>query len=283
MERNLKSLKNFIPLGGALLGIVLTTPPILAQTKTVQHPISDFVDQQGTYCYTDGLGSPCLLFTPPIQNFIGWTNIDYKTQPQQGPLCASVDYAGLANKWLIPQGVDLETQTAGQITETQLPDGRGEVYVRLHTSNALAWVVYGTGSNNSGSCDFEKGPLAFGYRAPTLLLEPKIQPALADSFVTFKFTNAHFGDPLPDMIQLLFFPLPGQQVIAYSAVVTATGSLWSQPPQGSTQQGVETGTGKLKITQRGLLQIPSNSPSFKNDDTFPVELINLIPIQGGRK
>ncbi len=86
-------------------------------------PISDFVSMQGTFCFPDGSGG-CIIFVPPVANFIG------ESAPATNR-CASVDYAGLTNA-VVPLG----TKTDGTIIERPLADGRAEVTVVLHTTNA---------------------------------------------------------------------------------------------------------------------------------------------------
>lgn len=75
-----KYLRSVVEIIWAVLGLVLL--PTLASATTTKQPISDFVDAQGT----------TFVFVPPVADFIGFTNIVEN-------LCASVDYAGLANEF----------------------------------------------------------------------------------------------------------------------------------------------------------------------------------------
>jgi hypothetical protein len=128
---------------------------------------------------------------PPIKNFIGWGD-------PAANLNASVDYAGLADDVL---GGSLGTEFEGKVTERPLPDDRAEVTVHLETENALTFVVEGS--------DFNVEPL-FGERVAE---DETIQnPVLGESILELVFINKKLGDPLPDLIQLVFFPEEGQEV-----------------------------------------------------------------------
>ena len=191
----------------AVLSLILFVPLTFGQTT--RRPISDFVQAQGTFCIDDGSGG-CLLFIPPVRNFVGWGD----TTSSMG---VSVDYAGLANACF---GNAFGTKTTGTVTERALPDGRAEVTVLLFTKNALTWVVQ--------PLDFVNGPVAFGHRwnatSPTCVLDGT-PPALGNSFLETKFINTAPGVPLPDLLQLIFFPNPGQQLTEYVFQAQATGTL----------------------------------------------------------
>jgi hypothetical protein len=199
-----------------VLAAVLLAPLALAQTT--QRPIADFVQAQGTFCFPNGSGG-CLLFVPPVPNFVGWGD-------QAGNLGASVDYAGLANACF---GNAFGTTMSGVITERSLSNGRAEDTVLLFTKNALTWVV---GPFNR-IIDFVKGPVVFGARwdtnSPVCTLNGA-SPALGNSFLHIKFTNTAPGAPLPDLIQLLFSPASGQGLIEYTFQANATGPLANGAP-----------------------------------------------------
>jgi hypothetical protein len=203
-----------------------------------QRPIEDFVNAQGTYCIDDG-GGGCYLFVPPVANFIGWTD-------SAREIAASVDYAGLANAWA---GYAFDTETTGTVTERPLPDGRAEVHVRLHTTNALSWVVDGFDFN---------GPLLFGHRAPDV--QAGAEPALGESFLHVRFINTAPGAPLPDLIQLFVAPEEGQELEFISFYARANGPLADGTP------------GRLQVVQTGLLMTGFQGAVA---DGFPVESIIL--------
>jgi len=214
-----------------VLGSMLPAAALYAQPGTTRRPISDFVSAQGTFCWPDGSG--CLLFVPPIPNFIAWGDSDFTK-------CVSVDYAGLANA---TYGNAFGTQTRGTVVERALSDGRADVTVTLHTANALTWVI-------DGCADFAGGPLLFGHRAPDVLAGA--DAALGDSLFHISFINTAPGAPLPDLTQLFFFPEPGQQLHEYVFQASASGTLRSA-------FGVPDGTpGKVTVAQTGNPSVRSN-------------------------
>jgi hypothetical protein len=189
-----------------VLSFVLLVPLTFGQTT--RRPISDFVQTQGTLCIDNGSGG-CFLFVPPVPNFVGWGDAT-------SSMGISVDYAGLANTCF---GNAFGTKTTGTVTERALADGRAEVTVLLFTKNALTWVVQ--------PLDFANGPVIFGHRwnASSPCVLDGTPPALGNSFLETKFINTAPGDPLPDLLQLIFFPKPGQQLTEYVFQAQATGTL----------------------------------------------------------
>lgn len=234
---------------GLLLAIA--APPAIAQESAHQRPIEDWIEQQGTYCIPDG-SDGCVLFVPPIENFLGFSD------PGSGR-SASVDYAGLANDWIEAESggsTSFGTTFSGSITERPLSDGRAEVNVRLRTANALAWVVDGS--------DYATDPLLFGNRAPAVLAGA--ESALVSSHLTLRFINTSLGASLPDLIQLLVAPEDGQELRFIGFEANGEGPLAD-----------DGGRGRLQIVQRGLLMT-----SFQGavSDGFPVEKILLKPVGG---
>lgn len=216
--------------------------------QAVQRPIEDFLVNQGTYCFPNPYPPPpCLLFVPPIQNFMGWSD------PQRN-LLASVDYAGLADQWITAHtggAITFGTRFSGGILERPLPDGRAAVTVRLFTHNALCWVVEGD--------NFATSPLVFGCRAPDVV--GGMQPALAESFWEMKFINTEMGAPIPDLLQLVFEPAPGQEgPLSLKCVVHASGT--------TTPGGAPA---LMQMTQRGLFV-------FSPEEKWPVEHILIREI-----
>jgi hypothetical protein len=224
-----------------------------SQVATTIRPIEDFVETQGTFCI--GVEPNCFLIVPPIDNFIG------ASDPDTGRL-ASVDYAGLANEWIEGESggaVSFGTETSGTVVERPLEDGRAEVLVLLKTRNALTWVTEGADFTNA---------LLFGNRAPDVLNDSE-EPALGNSFLQVKFINTAPGDPLPDLIQLIFFPEEGQEQLFFALRASAKGEL-------KETFGVPDGTpGKATVTQTGLFMTPFMGAV---EDGFPVERIKLQKI-----
>ena len=240
-------------------------------------PIEEFLDRQGTFCiditfagsYEDEIvdgnfdgncktGSPPLLFVPPIANFNG------ASDPAQMRL-ASIDYMGLADHWA---GGAFGTTFSGQVIERPLADGRAQVTVLLRTENALTWVV----DDPDSTFDFN-GPLLFGNRAPDVLYSGA-EPALGSASVEIEFINTAPGADLPDVLQILFFPEEGQEVLRFNVNNQAKGPLTSL-------FGVPEGTPGINIgTQVALLANPNcgvDTPAAVAD-CFPKETINLRAI-----
>ncbi len=246
MKHNLMNLKTAVPILGTLLGLMLSTPPTLAQNKTIQLPISDFLKAQGTFGTS---------FLPPIPDFLGLGGYNQpgNNNPDKGYYCASVDYAGLVDKTYKQLG--LNTTFSGKVTIRPVSATQEQVQVILHTQNTLTWAV-------DDCSNFATAPPVFGYRASDLLQNTSLRPALANSSLSLVFLQPK-GSPLPDILQLTAENPEPYTLISLGFVASATGNL----PNGSL--------GRLQITQKGLFQIPSQSPKY---DAFPVETVNIIPI-----
>jgi hypothetical protein len=96
------------------------------------------------------------------------------------------------------------------VTERALGDGRSELRVILHTRHVAARAFTGD------------TPL-FGYTTPEVLAGAPA--ATGESTFEFTFINPAFGMPLPDLAQVVFAPLPGQEVELSHFRATATGPL----------------------------------------------------------
>ncbi len=249
----------FVGAGLLIMWVVVAVDPAVGQ-KATPRPIEDFVNAQGTFCldfetFCEG-DPPCDLFVPPTENFMGWSD------PNVTPaLLASVDYAGLADKWITEESkgeVTFNTQFSGSITERPLKDGRAEVHVRLKTTNALIWAV------EAGELGFNE-PLIFGWRAPDVLDDGK-EPSLGTSHYEIKFINTAPGDPLPDILQVAFCPEEGQEITFIRGAVNVRGTF-------RELYGVPEGTpGHMQITQTGLFMTGFHGAV---EDGFPAEHIKL--------
>lgn len=214
--------------------------------------IDEFVAAQGTYCLDDGMGG-CLLFVPPLENFLGFSD-------PKDAISMSVDYAGIAERWIQDQSggaISFGTMFAGTVRERPLGDGRAEVQVVLHTRNALSWAVDGFDFN---------GPLTFGYRAPDVLAGG-VTPALGSSLMKFTFINTAPGAPLPDLMQLVFVPEPGQELVSVIFEAVAEGELRAASgyAEGSPGRGIVSETGLFMTGFHGAV-----------GDGFPAENIVLV-------
>lgn len=273
MKSNGKYGQSIAAVIGVVLGLAITGSDIgIAAGRTTKRPISDFVDAQGTFCLPFGFPGTtfvngCGLFVPPVLNFVGWDTLQ-EVPPQRGNVqpvrCASVDYAGLENDYIVSNGGNsLGTQIDGTITERPLADGRAEVTVLLHTTNALTWVASG---GDNGACDFATDQLLFGNRVPDVLPPVVVDAALGDSFLKVVFINTAPGDPLPDLEQLIFDPLQGQELRSISLRAQANGTL-------RLAFGVPDGTpGRAEVSQTGLFMTRFKGATA---DAFPAERINL--------
>jgi len=262
MKHYTKYWRNGVATIALIFGLITSLPPVQAG-NAIQRPIEDFVEAQGTYCLDDG-SAACFLFVPPIQNFLGWED------PVQ-ERCASIDYAGLADRWLTESGDSVGTQFYGSITERPMADGRAEVLVNLQTKNALTWVAqgeltYDEDENETLICDSASAPLLFGHRAPDVLYGGE-EPALCDAYLLVKFINTVPGAPLPDLIQLSASPEEGQELTSIAMRCSTKGPL-------REDFGVEDGTpGRVVLTQTGLLINQRISQAAVR--RFPVEFIYL--------
>lgn len=247
------SRREFIRVAGgtaiaASVGGLGLLPAHRATAATVQRPLSDFLNAQGTQSFPPLFG--------PLPVFFFFT-------PGGGNPGAWIDYAGLAAPFLAGLGLSLGTSVSGSVTERPLADGRAEVTVLLHTVNALAWVQ-----------DLASGAPLFGSLPGEIAAAP-VRSALAvgESSAQFVFDNTAPGAPLPDLIAALIFgqPPPGFQALTQSFRGRATGPL-------RPAFGVPQGTpGELVVSQTGLLATAgiANPNSRVALDGFPAELVDL--------
>jgi hypothetical protein len=241
---------------GLLFGMLTATA---ALAGTVQRPISDFISQQGTFCFPDGSGG-CLLFVPPDPNYPGWIN----SVDSDVVYFAAVDFAGVVLPGTYPPGKS--PKLSGSVTERALPDGRAEVTVLLHSKNVLCWVMEIDLAGDVPGQILNR-PTVFGHRQADVRAGAKI--ALANSFLHLRFINTAPGAPLPDAVQLFLLPEPTQQIKFLAFTAQASGPL-------TVLFGVPEGTpGKAMIVQTGLFGRPAQPLAA---DAFPAEIINLFAV-----
>jgi hypothetical protein len=249
-------LKPLVASLGAVLAcaVLVIDPTPAAADDSRRRPLRDFLSQQGTHCLPSDPPGTCVLFQPPVPNFVGWS------APQTFRF-ALVDYAGVFNNYYKTNGGNrrgIGTEIEGSVTERRLPDGRALVDVRLETEKALFWVSDFTGNNFS--C--EPTNVLFGNCYQDVLAGTK-RPTTGESRLDLRFTNTGRGAPLPDFVQLLFQPAAGQEIRAISFRAEARGPLRSK-------FGVPDGTpGKATITQ--ICREPC-APNF----LFQQESIDLV-------
>lgn len=239
--------------------------------NAAQRPISEFINAQGTFCFPESGGVPpgatvvngCVIFVPPVLNFEGWGTPKSTPQCPTGIQLAAVDYAGLANKYLIQSGdQSLGTTMSGTITERPLSDGTAQVVVNLQTKNALAWA--GCDPNGTTfSFNFATATVLFGNRAAEVA--NGAQAALASSHLQLVFTEPNMGAPMPDLLQLLAAPVTGQSLITMKFYATADGLLQSA-------FGVPAGTpGHLVVAETATLHTTGKAAA----DAFTAEEIHI--------
>jgi hypothetical protein len=245
-------------LGMLTIGNLGPAPVQAAQGSAVQRPISDFLDAQGT----------TMVFNAPVPDQIGWSNVpELPNFPP--PRFALFDYAGLANDYLISQEhASLGTTTDGTITERPLADGRAEVSVILHTTNALTWAS----DYRSPTNDPNANPPLFGNRAKEVALNGAT-PALGDSVLKVVFKNTAPGALLPDLVKAFILgpPLPGQELVSLAFRGTATG-----PLHALAGLGPDGTPGLCLVVQTGLDFTKTFNPKSRPGvDHFPAELVEL--------
>src|SRR6185503_10048462 len=205
--------------------------------EATQRPLSDFLATQGTFCQ-DVLGDgSSYRFVPPAPNFLGWT---HDTDADREILFAGVDYAGLANDHF---GDLFGTEFSGSVSERALPDGRAEVSVLLRARRANGWVV-ALDLTGDVLAQIADGPTLFGHRPEDVALGAAA--ALGESLIYVEFVNNAPGAPLPDLLQVVFAPAPGQELRSLRFLWRASGPL-------TAGFGVADGTpGHCTIQQDGV-------------------------------
>jgi hypothetical protein len=264
--RPLTSVTILLLLGMLTIGDLGPGPVQAAQGPAVQRPIEDFLDAQGI----------TMVFNAPVFDQIGWANAnDPSLHNLPPPRFALFDYAGLANDYLISHLYpSLDTTTDGTITERPLADGRAEVSVILHTTNALTWAsspVQPVPPVPNPPGPENKNLTLFGNRAADVL--NGATPALGDSVLKVVFNNTAPGAPLPDLVNAfqLGNALPGQELVSIAFRGTATG-----PLHALAGLGPEGTPGLCLVVQTGLDFTKTFNPKSRPGvDHFPAELVEL--------
>lgn len=195
---------------------------------------------------------PVADFTSAQVNVTAWNN-------SNNPLFIGViDVGGVVNRFLVANNCgqpDFGTTFSGDIIETALPDGTTQVHVVLHGRNAfMRAFLESDGTPVLGYTRFE---VCFAGATPVL----------GDFLLTVDFINNQgVGGPLPDLINLLSAPEPGQVFQGILVNAAAQGPLRFLP-------GVPPGTpGFMKVLQRGPFVRGKGVPGH---DYFPAELVNV--------
>lgn len=212
------------------LGLVVAALVLVATSsawaQTVERPIEDFLDAQGTMTN----------FVPPVADYLGWVDPGFVN-------FALVDYAGLAAEYIeAVTGDSVGTTFTGSVTETVLDENHVQVRVRLKTKNALAFAFEIADVDwEDDPLPFLNTPLSFGERAQDVVLGA--EPTLGKSSLDVIFIRkGEPGDSLPDLVNLEF----GSEIVYLDYRVNAEGPLGA-----GFDDGGEDGTpGRLKIRQK---------------------------------
>lgn len=230
-----------------------------AAVQAAERPLSDFLDAQGSTSF----------FWPPFPDYFGWANnAGLVSSAGKSRQCrfAGIDYAGLSAKYLKDVAfLDLGTTVSGKVHERPLADGRAEVTVVLHTTNALTFAQtcdnYGPGN-----------PSAFGTQQTELLLDPSLEPGLSTVNMLIVFKNTAPGAALPDVLCVngVTDCTPGFELVSLYFRANGSGPLHDS-------SGYPEGTpGKLVVTQTGIGR-PGPYTSDKSRvslDGFPAERVD---------
>ena len=246
--------REFLILGVAVVaGLV---GPAAAQAG--ERPLSDFLTAQGTTS----------LFWNPFPDYLGWANnasLVSSSGPAKQCRFAGIDYAGLSAQYLKDNiSLDVGTTVSGSVHERALDDGRAEVTVVLHTSNA---VTFAQTCANLGPGN----PSAFGTQQTDLLANQSLEPGLStvDFLAVFKITAP--GAPLPDLVCINLGTCPGGFELV-SLYIRANGA----GPLHASSGFVEGTPGHLVVTQTGIFRPgPFTSPNSRiSYDAFPAERVD---------
>ncbi len=258
--RGLRKLSGLLAIVVMTAGLMLPmAAPLVRGTDTTTRPISDWTNAQGT-SHTFGSCFQIVFEKKKfcIPTFITWVELATNR-------VGIVDYAGLENAFLQTEShgkISLGTAVSGTVTERPLADGRAEIRVLLQTTNALTDV------ESFNPAVLSPSPLQtqlFGH--PVWEVLQGKDAALGSSTFEVVFINTAPGAPLPDILDVIFGPAPGQELVYLVFSGTAFGTL-------RAAFGVPDGTpGLAHVIQTGLLMTAFKGATA---DAFPVENVNLF-------
>lgn len=217
---------------------------------TTRRSLEEFLAAQGTYCINNP--SDCVDVQAPLPELIQYVNGEFT-------IVSIVDYFGQADPYLRHASggrISLGTTVEGSVTERVLKDGRVLVHVIVRTRNAL---MYAAGP------EFLAGdPLFFGATVGEVL--HGATPALGTSFLESKYITTAPGLPLPDLVQISYFPESGQEELKLNFHAKADGLL-------REASGFPEGTpGRLSVKQVANFKKPG-----PDGNPYSVETITLKP------
>ena len=178
-------------------------PAAARAAATPRSALADFLARQGTYCGT--AGQFCHP-TEDIGTILGWSSS--ATSPS-----VTLDFAGVNARWYLEHlGRDFGYAATGAVHERVLRDGRRIVSVNVRFDNTLV-ALYTGGTTPALGADFEE----YGT----------VEPVTASGTFSLRFVVPAGYVGLPDLVQVLFEPLPGMELLQIVANLRAEGTLRS--------------------------------------------------------
>jgi len=226
----------------ALVLALVAVLPAAAAGRAGQRPLSDWINAQRA------------TLDPAVA--VELQAVDFFDPTTGQNLIADMD--GRIARWVSENGgASYTPNLAGVVTERLLPDGRALVKVDVTYSGAITYVWQDEG-------DFPNGPELFGYRASEIA--DGAPAALGMGYFHLTFISPTPRGPLPDLDQLAFEPVEGQEILAVSFHNRATGPL-------REASGWPEGTPGTAATQ----QVGVFHASFRGatGDGFPVEWVTV--------
>lgn len=196
-----------------------SSPALASQSQ--QALVEEFVAAQGTYCTADGgtSGSCFNLFGPDgPPDVVLFCDLTTPTP------CPYFD-TGVEQRWIIEQGgSDVGTTWSGTAREQRLPDGRRHVWVSVHYRDAIVQLadleVLSAYFDNQEALEPE---LALGHLAHAVL--GGATPVLGDHAMTWEFILPADYAGMPDIVELVFAPAEGMELIAFRQNGSARGPM----------------------------------------------------------
>ncbi len=176
-------------------------PAVARAAARPQSAFADFLARQGTYCGSEGqFCHP----TEDIGSILGW--VSSATSPN-----VTLDFAGVNARWYLEHlGRDFGYASTGAVHERTLADGRRAVSVNVRFDNTLV-ALYTGGATPALGADFEE----YGT----------VEPVTASGTIMLQFVLPAGYVGLPDVMQVIFEPLPGMELQQVVANLRAEGTL----------------------------------------------------------